>query len=70
MICTIIIPENADIQLSIPKNYIGRRVEVTFLALDEIEQKPISKTMADFIGTLKNENYLELKKQTEQARKE
>ena len=54
MIRTIITPENTDIHLSIPDNYVGRKVEVLMYAMDEpmeMEQKKTS-TMAQFWGII------------------
>ena len=70
MVRTIVIPENKTIQVSVPEAYIGRQAEITCLALDELEQKPIGITMADFFGTLSERDYESLKLQTEQARGE
>ncbi len=67
---TIIIPENKTIQVAVLETYIGRQVEITYLALDELEQKPIGITMADFFGVLSEADYKSLKSQTEQARGE
>lgn len=70
MVRTIITPAQTSIQVSVPKDYVGKPVEVTCLALDELESKPSQQTMSDFFGTLSDESYNELKVQTEQARKE
>lgn len=70
MIRTVIIPANTNINLSIPENYIGKPIEVTFLALEELEQKPAKKTMADFWNVISNETAEALHKQVEQSRNE
>jgi hypothetical protein len=69
MIRTILTPERRDIFLTIPETYIGKPVEVTFLALEELESRP-EKTVNDFFGLLSDDAYSSLKKHTEQARKE
>jgi hypothetical protein len=69
MIRTILTPEHRDIHLSIPEAYIGKPIEVTFIALDELERRP-EKTMSDFFGLLSGDAYSLLKNHTEQARKE
>jgi hypothetical protein len=69
MIRTIITPEQTDIHLSIPENYVGKAVEITFLALDEIEPQS-KKNLGDFLGLLPEEEYRQLKIHTQQARKE
>ena len=70
MVRTIITPANTSIQVSVPKEYIGKPVEVTCLTLEELEEKHSKKTMADFFGTLSGDTYKALKEHTEQARKE
>jgi hypothetical protein len=69
MVRTILRPEHTDIRLSIPETYVGKPIEVTFLALDELERQP-EKSMSDFFGLLPGEAYLSLKKHTELARRE
>jgi hypothetical protein len=69
MIRTILRPEHTDIRLSIPETYVGKPVEVTFLALDELEHQP-QRNMNDFFGLLSGDAYSSLKKHTESARKE
>ena len=42
MIKTLAIPQNNSYTLAIPNNYIGRKIEILFYALDEIvEEKPL-----------------------------
>ncbi|GHT62669.1 hypothetical protein FACS189451_07570 [Bacteroidia bacterium] len=69
MVRTVITPENTNIMLSIPDTYVGKRIEVTFLALDELMQPP-KKTLGDFWGTLSEEDGLLLKEHTQRAREE
>ena len=53
MVRTIITPTNTDIHLSIGKEYVGKAIEITYLALDELEPRPAApKTMADFWNTI------------------
>ncbi len=70
MVRTVIIPTNTNINLSIPEDYVGKSIEVTFLALEELEQKPAKKTMADFWGIISDETAEALHKQVEQNRDE
>lgn len=53
MIRTTIIPDNTDVHLSIPEDYVGRKIEVMYYPLDElvVEKMPIRK-MAEFKGIL------------------
>lgn len=40
MIKTVVIPKNNNYNLAIPSNYIGKKIEILFYALDELaEQK-------------------------------
>ena len=59
-----------DIHLSIPENYIGKKVEITFFAIDELVEKQPQKTLGDFLGLLAEDEFLQLKEYTQQARKE
>ena len=70
MVRTILIPKKADIHLSIPEEYIGKEIEITYLALDELESKKEPVTMSEFFGILDDKTYEALKKHTEKARKE
>jgi len=70
MVRTIITPTQNDISLLIPKNYIGKKVEVTFFALDELEEKQPQKTLGDFFCSLSEEECFQLREYTTQARKE
>lgn len=72
MIRTIVTPQNNNILLSIPNNYIGKEIEVLFYAKEELEEEKIKpkKTMANFTGILSEKDYLNLKSHTEQTRKE
>jgi len=71
MVRTVITPRQTDIRLAIPENYIGKKVEVTFFALEELfEDKQPQKTLGDFFGVLAENDFQQLKEITSQARKE
>lgn len=70
MVRTVITPTNTNISLSIPQDYVGKPIEITFLALEELEQKFEKKTMADFWGVISDETAEVLHKQVEQSRNE
>lgn len=70
MIRTIITPADTNINLSVLEDYVGKPIEVTFLALDELQQKPAKKTMADFWGVISNETAKTLHQQAEESRNE
>ena len=58
MVRTIITPQNTDIHISIPQKYVGKRVEITFLDLDEIEAKKQVQVSKEDITHLVNEKSL------------
>jgi len=71
MIRTVITPKQTDIHLAVPENYIGKKVEITFFALEELcEDKQPQKTLGDFFGVLAENDFQQLKEYTTQARKE
>lgn len=55
MVRTTITPENQDISIHIPEDYIGRQIEVLLYAVDELnENKSVEKkNPSDFRGKLK-----------------
>lgn len=60
MIKTLVIPQNNSCNLAIPNNYIGKKIETLFYALDEvIEEKPlpvVKKKLSDkYRGILSKE---------------
>lgn len=67
MIRTIITPADTNINLSVPEDYVGKPIEVTFVALDELQQKPAKKTMADFWGVISNETAKTLYQRAEES---
>jgi hypothetical protein len=54
MIRTLITPDNQDLSIHIPADYVGRPVEVLLYALDELDQSnsPGKKKPSDFKGKL------------------
>lgn len=70
MVRTIIIPKDTNIQLSIAKEYVGKTIEITYLALDELEQSPTKTTMADFWNTISDEAAKELHNSVNEMRTE
>ncbi|HUZ61494.1 MAG TPA: hypothetical protein VMU83_22145 [Hanamia sp.] len=70
MIRTVITPTNTNIRLSIPKEYVGKPIEVTCLPLEELEQNSSKKTMRDFWGVISDETAKILYEQVDQNRKE
>jgi hypothetical protein len=56
MVRTIITPLDTDVHISIEKEYVGKAIEITYLALDELAQKPApKKSIADFWNTISDE---------------
>jgi len=60
MIRTTIIPVTTNVYLSIPKEYIGKKVEVLLYTIEESEPSPSvgtsGKKPSDFFGTLSRED--------------
>jgi hypothetical protein len=69
MIRTTVIPKQNNILLPIPEAYIGKPIEITFIALDELNL-PSQKTLGDFCGLLSESDYEQLRNHTQHARKE
>jgi hypothetical protein len=66
---TVAIPQQNNLNLVIPNQYIGKKIEIIMYALEEIiEEKPVKKTMADFWGTLSDETAHEINKQVTESR--
>ena len=60
MIRTVITPDNSNIHLLIPNNYIGRKLEVLLYAIDELkEEQPVVITKkrkpSDYAGCISKE---------------
>lgn len=70
MVRTVITPTNTNITLSIPEDYIGKPIEITCFALEELELKSAKKTMADFWGVITDQTAEALREQVEQSRYE
>ncbi len=71
MIKTITIPKKNTYNLSIPDNYIGKKVEILMYALDEVAEEKTTipkKTMADFWGTISDDTAAELHKSVEESK--
>ena len=59
MVKTLITPSQTDVHISVPPNYVGRKLEVLLYPVDEItgilgEEKP-KKKPSDYVGTLSQE---------------
>jgi len=70
MVRTILTPANTHIELDIPAEYIGKRVEITCLPLDDIDVVGKKKTMADFLGILSRKTGDELQESVRKSRSE
>lgn len=72
MIRTVIKPDKGYIKLEIPKEYVGKEIEVTYLPLNEVNKatsKP-QKTMKDFWGILSDETATKLQEHVIKSRDE
>ena len=74
MVKTSITPEQTDIHLSIPQNYVGRKLEVLLYPVDELttefEERQPKKKPSDFAGTLSKEEGEKFHEYLKQARNE
>jgi len=72
MVRTIIRPKSNEITLDIPKEYVGKEVEITYLTLDELygEKQKSEKTMKDFWGTLSDDATAKFHDYVKQSRDE
>ena len=71
MIRTSITPQQADVLISVPLQYIGKKLEVLLYAVDEVVDEPAKPNdMAQFWGVLSNEAAHELREATLKSREE
>lgn len=73
MLKTTVTPEKAQIQFSIPAEYIGRKLEVLLYPVDEVTEQQSTKpsvTMEQFKGILDNETAERLQKEITKSREE
>ena len=73
MIQTTIIPESTTVQITIPKNYVGKKVFALFYIEDEITPNEDTLSLqkpSDFFGTLSKEEGQKMHSHIEESRKE
>ena len=71
MIRTSITPQQADILISIPPQYIGKKLEVLLYAIEEItEETQPPATMAQFWGILSKKTAQDILHRAEESRNE
>jgi hypothetical protein len=74
MVKTIVTPDKTDIHLSVPKNYVGRKLEVLLYPVDELTDETLislpKKKPSDYKGTLSKEEGEKFHKYLKQARNE
>ena len=70
MVRTILVPDGTQIELDIPAEYVGREIEISYTALDEIKSPTEKKSMADFLGILSNKSAKELQTHITKLRNE
>jgi len=72
MIRTVLIPKNTDLHLSIPKDYIGKQVEVLVYTTDEVKEEKIASNAASLRGKLhlSNEQYKDFHQYLNDSRNE
>jgi hypothetical protein len=73
MIHTILTPSNTDLHLSIPKDYVGKQIEILLYTTDEgKEEKAIIKKTRKLRGALKlsDKQYKDFQQHTKNTRSE
>ncbi len=73
MIHTILTPSNTDLHLSIPKDYVGKQIEILLYTSDEGKEKKVSKKKNRKLrGTLKlsDKQYKDFQQHTKNIRSE
>ncbi|MBC7388967.1 MAG: DUF2080 family transposase-associated protein [Opitutaceae bacterium] len=71
MIKTIVTPHSNSYNLTIPQNYIGKKIEILIYAIDEpIEQKPtvLKKGISELWGSLSDKTAYEIQKHVNESR--
>lgn len=75
MLRTTITPNNTNINIIIPPNYVGKEIEVLLYSVEELnENKNVLETKrrkpSDYAGAISKETAEELLKHVDQSRKE
>jgi hypothetical protein len=73
MVRTVLIPKDTNVHLSIPKNYVGRKIEVMCYPVDELveENEMIApKNMSSFKGILSSDEADQLQEFVKKSREE
>lgn len=70
MIRTVITPKSTNINLSIPKEYVGKQIQVTCETVHELEDKTSKTTMEKFWNVISDETASALYQEVEQNRNE
>lgn len=74
MVKTTFTPDKKDILITIPENYIGKKMELIYYTLEEVlETKPVDSTKmkpSDFAGTISKELGEEMQEYVRKSRAE
>ena len=74
MIKTTVIPQNNSYNLAIPNNYIGKKIEILFYALDELAEQNVApqklKLSDKYKGIISKEQGEDLKNHIKNMRNE
>ncbi len=71
MVRTIVTPQDTHIELDIPKEYVGKEIEITLLPLDELTENTTGKpTMGNFWNIISDSTAKELRDHLEKGRSE
>ena len=67
---TTVIAHNAHIEFDVEAEYVGKKLEITYVAVDENKSPAEKKTMADFLGILSDKSAKELLAHVKKTRNE
>ncbi len=73
MIRTVVTPQNTELHLSIPKDYVGKQIEVLLYTSDEVKEKRIApENIASLRGklNLSNDQYEKFQQYLKDSRNE
>ena len=73
MIRSLLTPQSNNLNIAIPDDYVGKKVEVLVFTYDDILEVPVTNTtniMEQFWGVISNHTTEEMHKHVEQSRSE
>ena len=71
MVRTLITPNQKNISIEVPQNYVGKQIEVLVYAVDEVEKKDVTnKNASAFRDIFTKEEGVKFNEYIDQSRKE